>query len=421
MDIEREYTLMIQKQKSILNEMLSISTDDNGVSVYLRLVDSSYFSKSKNRYLYSKIAICDKYKIIKENDITPIVDDRILFKINNDLTELLTVGEYSIYIRLIDERGNYLTLPPITMECIKTPLTNLEIADGTIEETNIDNTAIAEVGEDIPTYLNDGSYNRTVWRTGDLISSSKMNKIENTLNDEVDNTIQIKEALNVLNKEKGYNLKTGTASTPVRIYNLPVGNYIVNGYVKDLSDSTVQEVENARYYVVYKDEDCSYILRNLSTDKIPILFKYDLYNNQVLAVTGQIKTLKTTSDTLQLTNDEFQFLDIGDLVKLKLPENVDFTKIHLFILPKSNLTITFPRISWENYPVLKQDMFTEITLVCYNNVWYGKTHTFEKSIITTTYSEEVEFNANSLGCTFNYNDYKNIIKNTIGEEYIKNE
>ena len=106
---------------------------------------------------------------------------------------------------------------------------------------------------------------------------------------------------------------------------------------------------------------------------------------------------------------------------MKLPENVDFTRIHLFILPTSNLTITFPKISWENYPVLKQDMFTEIILVCYNNVWYGKTHTFEKSTITTTYSDEVVVSANSIGCDFNYNDYKNIIKNTLGEEFIKNE
>lgn len=376
MDIEREYTLMVQKQKSVLNEMLSVSTDDDGVSIYLRLVDSSYFSMSKNKYLYSKITVCDKYKIIKENSITPIVDNRILFKISNDLTNLLTVGQYQIYIRLIDDRKQYLTLPPITMECVKTPLTTLEIEDGVIDESNIDNVAIAEVGEDIPSYLNDGSYNRTVWKTDDLITSSKMNKIENVLNDDVDNILEIKDAIEVLNKEKGYNLKTGTSSTPVKIYNLPVGNYIINGYVKDLSDSSVQEVEGARYYVVYKDEECSYILRNLSTDKIPILFKYDIYNNQVLAVTGQIKVLKTASDTLQLTNDKFQFLNVSDLVKLKLPENVDFTQIHLFILPTSDLTITFPKISWENYPVLNQDMFTEIILTCYNSVWYGKVNEY---------------------------------------------
>lgn len=420
MDIEREYTLMIQKQKSILNEMLSISTDDNGVSVYLRLVDSSYFSKSKNRYLYSKIAICDKYKIIKENDITPIVDDRILFKISNDLTELLTVGQYQIYIRLIDERGNYLTLPPITMECVKTPLTNLEITDGMIEETNIDNTAIAEVGEDIPSYLNDGSYNRTIWKTKDLISSARMNKIENVLNDEVDNTIEIKEALDVLNQEKGYNLKTGTASTPVRIYNLPVGNYIINGYVKDLPDSNVVEVENARYYVTYKDEDCSYIIQNLNSDKIPILYKYDMYHNSVLAVTGKVVELKTASDSLQLTNDRYQFLKIGDLVKLKLPENVDFTQIHLFLLPDSDLTVTFPKISWETYPVLNQDMFTEIILTCYNNVWYGKCHTYEKSSIST-YNEEVLTNTYSANVDLTYKDYSDMIKNTLGEEYVLDE
>lgn len=107
---------------------------------------------------------------------------------------------------------------------------------------------------------------------------------------------------------------------------------------------------------------------------------------------------------------------------MKLPKNIDFTRIHLFILPTSDLTITFPKISWENYPLLKQDMFTEITLTCYNNVWYGKAHTFEKSTTTTaTYSEETTFNANSVGCDFDYDDYKDIIKNTVGEEYIKNE
>lgn len=421
--MEREYTLIIQKQKSVLSEALSISKDDDGVSVYLRLLGSPFFDISKHNYTYSKISITDKYKVIKENAITPIVDNRILFKINNELTNVLEIGEYQLYIRLIDDRGQYYTLPPIKMECIKSnELSTLTLDEGTIEKGNVDNVSIQSLGEDIPSYLTDGSYNRTIWQTNDLITGNKMNKIESVLNDEVDNSIQFVQALELLNKEKGYNLKEGTSVNPINIYNLPVGNYILNGYIKDLSNSTVQEVENARYYVVYKDEDCSYILRNLSTDKIPILLKYDSYHNQVLAVTGQIKTLKTVSDTLQLTNDEFQFLSIGDLVKLKLPKNIDFTRIHLFILPTSDLTITFPKISWENYPLLKQDMFTEITLTCYNNVWYGKAHTFEKSTTTTaTYSEETTFNANSVGCDFDYDDYKDIIKNTVGEEYIKNE
>ena len=370
--MEREYTLIIQKQKSILNDTLSISKDDNGVSIYLRLLGSPFFDISKHNDTYSKISITDKYKIIKENAITPIVDGRILFKINNDLTDVLEVGEYQLYVRLVDDRSQHYTLPPIKMECIKSnELSTLTLDEGIIEKSNIDNVSVQNLGEDISSYLTDGSYNRTIWETDDLITGNKMNKIESVLNDEVDNSIQFTQALKLLNKEKGYSLKEGTSTNPIKIYNLPVGNYIINGYIKDLSESSIQEVENARYYVVYKDEDCSYILRNLSTDKIPILLKYDVYHNQVLAVTGQVKEVKTTSDVLQLTNDRHQFLKISDLVKLKLPENVNFTQIHLFILPTSDLTVTFPKISWENYPVLNQDMFTEIILTCYNNVWYG--------------------------------------------------
>ena len=51
MAIEREYTLIVQKQKSVLNDTLSISTDDNGVSVYLKLLGSSYFDINQHKYL----------------------------------------------------------------------------------------------------------------------------------------------------------------------------------------------------------------------------------------------------------------------------------------------------------------------------------------------------------------------------------
>ena len=372
MAIEREYTLIVQKQKSILNDILSISTDDNGVSIYLRLLGSSYFDINQHKYLYSKITVCDKYKIIKENDITPIVDNRILFKINYDLTNLLTIGQYQLYIRLIDDRGQYLTLPPIKLECIKTPLTELILSEGEIDTTQIDNTSIQNLGEDIDTYLQDGSYNRTIWQTGDMITSSKMNKIEDILNDEVDNTIKIIDAIELLNKEKGYSLKEGTVSEPIIISHLPRGNYIINGYIRNFESDSIIEVYDARYYIVYKDDTYSYIVRNLEKDKIPILFKYNADNNTVIPITCKVEILTTDTDVLQLTNYEYQFLDIGDLVTLKLPEGIDFTQIHLLIKPSSDLIITFPKITWEEYPIIKANILTEIILTYYNENWYGK-------------------------------------------------
>lgn len=373
MAIEREYTLIVQKQKSILNDTLSISTDDEGVSVYLRLLGSSYFDINQHKYLYSKISICDKYKIIKENEITPIVDNRILFKINYDLTNLLTIGQYQLYVRLIDDRGQYLTLPPIKLECIKTPLSTLTLSEGEIDTTQIDNTSIQNLGEDIDTYLQDGSYNRTIWQTSDMITSSKMNKIEDVLNDEVDNTIKIKDAINSLNKEKGYNLKEGTPNEPVNIFNLPKGNYIVNGYIKDFDGTGIYEITNGRFYVMYKDNVSSYIIRNLENDKIPILFKYNANDSTIIPIRSNVEILNSNTDVLQLTNSEYQFLNIGDLVTLKLPEGIDFTKIHLLIKPTSDLVITFPKITWEEYPTIKANILSEIILTYYNETWYGKT------------------------------------------------
>lgn len=416
MAIEREYTLIVQKQKSILNDVLSISTDDDGVSIYLRLLGSSYFDINKHKYLYSKIAVCDKYKIIKENDITPIVDNRILFKINYDLTNLLTVGQYQLYIRLIDDRGQCLTLPPIRFECIKTPLTALTLSEGEIEETQIDNTSIQDLGEDIPVYLDDGSYNSTIWSTGDLITASKMNKIESALNNEIDNTIQIKDALELLNKEKGYILKESTPNEPVLICNLPKGNYIINGFIKDFETNSLVEVEDARYYVVYADDECSYVIQNLESDKIPILFKYDVVNNIKIAVKSNVEVLTTTTDVLHLTGSEYQFLDIGDLVTLKLPEGIDFTKIHLLIKPSSDLIITFPQIIWQEYPNIKANTLTEIILTYFNGYWYGNSINYAIDIYDGVISGET-YIAENLA----YSDYVGMITNALGEEYVLDE
>lgn len=378
MAVEREYSIVIKKQESILNNSLAISKSDNGVDIYFRLLGSQYFDINKHKYMYSTVSICNKYSVLHESNITPIVNNKILFRIKADIVNILEIGQYDIYIRLLDEKGQQMVLPSFKMSVENTMIGTLNIEEGQIEIGYIDNVNVQTLGNDLDYFLPDESYNVTVWSNGDLISANKMNKIEGTLNELVDVSLEYRKKILELERLKGYNFRLGSINNPVILSDLQKGNYIVNGYVKDFENSASREVNEAKYYVVYKDEDNTNILVNEDTS-VPTLINYNtnlLITNRIY---DDIRVLQVIDNKVYLTNDKYQFITSNVNFEIILPTNISLSEIHLFILPTADINVTYPNVSWRNYPNIKNGITNE-TIFNYYNKWYGYNVTYDVNI-----------------------------------------
>ena len=117
---------------------------------------------------------------------SPIVDDKLQVTFSyeniNDFTE---VGVHKLQIHLYDDNDahnesndkNRFTLPPIDINVL------LPVGDDNnqIDEAVVGYSLLNAVDEDVPTFDEEGNYNKTIWETGDIITQGKLNKIEDAL------------------------------------------------------------------------------------------------------------------------------------------------------------------------------------------------------------------------------------------------
>lgn len=113
------------------------------------------------------------------------------------IDEKIEVGEYDYQIKLYDESINSrVTIPPI--------IGGLKVLEPIEEEENEEENAnvnvalvgraiVPQIDEDLETFDENGQYNKTDWKDGDLISDGKLNKIEDALyniNEKTNETFQ---------------------------------------------------------------------------------------------------------------------------------------------------------------------------------------------------------------------------------------
>ena len=67
-----------------------------------------------------------------------------------------------------------------------------DIPIGSTDTSAIDNSKVYKYGKELRTFNKDGSYNRTIWIAGDIITDSKLNKIELAINSTVDEILSMK-------------------------------------------------------------------------------------------------------------------------------------------------------------------------------------------------------------------------------------
>ena len=104
---------------------------------------------------------------------------KIDFEFEN-IDEDSEAGVHKLQIHLYDNATgdrNRLTIPPIDINVLMPIGIESTLVDGAL----VDHSILEAQAEDIPTFDEEGNYNKTEWKTGDIITKNKLNKIEDAL------------------------------------------------------------------------------------------------------------------------------------------------------------------------------------------------------------------------------------------------
>ena len=171
------------------------------------------------------------------SEVTECHNGKVVFIITKEMIdELVEVGFYSFQIRLFDEsQVSRVTIPPVLKGIdIRNPI-------AAEDETNVVDIGLVDYAvvvkdefEDLSTFLPDGNYNKTEWESKDVISGSKLNKIEDAL----------------------YNINSNMGATDLALLN-KIGN-INNGIQRDFKtfkiDTNNRIDNNTRAQIQYVDK-----------------------------------------------------------------------------------------------------------------------------------------------------------------------
>ena len=202
-----ERTITIRNDSSTMNAPVILYRGDKNVEVRFTLVESPY--KYSNRDSINVIESTDasyaQLVIKTPNDRNPIFGDitavgqsNVIFMIGYDMIdEIEEVGTYDFQIRLFDaDQTSMATIPEVTGGfIIKEPIAK-EDTTNNITNSAIVGSAVVTSDVSIPTFVG-GSYNKTAWYNGTVISRQKLDKIEDGIYETYelskDNSSQIKE------------------------------------------------------------------------------------------------------------------------------------------------------------------------------------------------------------------------------------
>ena len=262
--ITTDCKLTVSKNTAKLDEEIFLYKNDRNIKLLIEIVDNKYRYKSddlsnllvKYKASYAQVKWYKNAEVKKEFPIQATGNGKVVFVIEGELiNEDTELGDYDLQLRLLNESQESIRSLPIIKGAV-------HILKPLFEEGDIAtvNSAIADVsmlslgGDAIDTYNSDGTYNQTNWGSGDIISSSKLNKLEKVAKDNVDkvNKMPAKSIVEggkiYLAKEDGTKLDSGTE--------LPAGGStieVVNNLESDSTTAALSAAQGKALNTQYKD------------------------------------------------------------------------------------------------------------------------------------------------------------------------
>ena len=175
-----ERTVTINKGSASIDEQIVLFKGDKNVEILFHIKNNPFKAKRPDGLTatYGQLVINREANPIF-SEITQITNNKVLFVVTGDMIdEIVECGYYDFQIRLFNEdKASRVTLPPVE--------DGILIEKPICEEEGVNASTVnysrAATGEVLDVFDEDGNYNKTLWANGDLITDSKLNKIEDAL------------------------------------------------------------------------------------------------------------------------------------------------------------------------------------------------------------------------------------------------
>lgn len=215
MSISKTLIVSINKDKAKAQEKMYIYKNDVGVDIYVELSNLGYkFDGVKNNFRYANALFKTPSEAVHIVNQLPIVNKRIKFSFTQDIVDLIQeIGNYELQFQLFDVNQNRLTIPSYYFE-VKEPLgnTTLEFDLALADYAKADYSYISEEEEML--FAIDDGYVRTNWNVGDLITSNRLNNMEN--------------GISLALEQKNEDIYVSNKPSTVEIGGIPIG-YVSDG------------------------------------------------------------------------------------------------------------------------------------------------------------------------------------------------
>ena len=379
MSLQREYTMTINKETSVLNKNLTISTNDQGIDIIFRLIDCPYIKLSLKQNLYARIILLDPLGKQIDSDITSIVENRVIFKLTKNLmAKIKCTGVYKLYIAIMDDKTNVNLLPPIKCTIEESEIKVKGLSVGLVDQSAIDNSLNTDYGNEIALFNADGSYNRTVWISGDMITTARMNKLEDAASVSRDEILNLKEKITELNEKNMIKVMVGTEYEPIIISDLNKGFYMISGYVQDFPNKNPYLLSDENYFMVTSSYgNYSKIIRCLSGEEDFVKYKYDKILEVIHRNEQELVVCEQAEGYVRVTLDEYQYIELNEDREVILPKPNSFTEIKLYVDAKQSDKLTFDGVIWKEPLDLVLGEMNTIYLSYINDKWYGSTNSYK--------------------------------------------
>ena len=179
-----ERTITVSNDRSSIEKPVLLYKGDKNVEVQFTIKSNPFKFSNESETAYGQL-------IIKRPEASPIVSDifkyesnRVVFVITGGMIDELTeLGSYTLQIRLYNtDKSSRITLPPIQSGIIiEEPIYEEDYSEAMVNVALVNYNVAAVSDEEIEVFDGDGNYNKVVWQSGDLITESKLNHIEDAL------------------------------------------------------------------------------------------------------------------------------------------------------------------------------------------------------------------------------------------------
>ena len=185
-----ERTINIKNNEAQIEEPIVLYKGDKNIEIQFTINNNPFKYKVGTAITYGQLVIMRPNAAAFIPEPAKLSNGKVLFTIEDGMIdEDIELGNYDFQIRMINaDQTSRGTLPPVTGGIvIKEPICQ----EATVNTTYAnDKDAIVMPGNDMATYSmrraddifdGNGDYNRTNWYGGDIITDSKLNKIEEAI------------------------------------------------------------------------------------------------------------------------------------------------------------------------------------------------------------------------------------------------